>query len=343
MPFARSKRIKLSELPDFIGSELPEAIQAFKHELMDMFDNRAPQYAKDYARRVMPSGGGSYLNTITWKDETPERRVIREDEIGILYSDHEWAEAIEKGTKGHRITSGAEFNIGKEEFEHKLYHGTQFRKEVMKEGLRPRSKDEYEKMIGNAFKKFGLDLEEEEKKSYVLQNVMDEVRRSPVVTKTVWGADDPRVARTYAKAGPEKIGLALDLVVPEYSKVKRYLSGFGPPTVFEVKTDKEKRGINRPIAVDAATIPPEHLRIHKPKKLKLSPTLAKRGKKGSIGKIPPAGRVPRGTKYGPESYYADNVIHPGARPFRIFENTGRWIGRNLNKWMHEALDRAGFR
>lgn len=100
MPIRREARIKLSELPKFFGQELPMAINEFMNELVDESKKEMTRFATDYAKRRLPSGGGSYLGSIKF---TKQRR--RKDVIGTLYSDHEWAEAIEHGTQPHIIES----------------------------------------------------------------------------------------------------------------------------------------------------------------------------------------------------------------------------------------------
>jgi len=88
----------MDQLPAFLGEELPRAIEEFKDELMDECEHWITLYAKDYAKRRLPSSGGSYLDSIKF---TKERR--RTDVIGTLFSDHPWAEAIEHGTRPHEI------------------------------------------------------------------------------------------------------------------------------------------------------------------------------------------------------------------------------------------------
>jgi len=76
--------------------------------------------------------------------------------------------------------------------------------------------------------------------------------------------------------------------------------------------------------------------------LMADPVLERQGALGTEGKVPPARRVGRGTKYGGGPLYGKKFMHPGARPFAIFRNTSRFIHRNMNKWMERAFNRAGF-
>lgn len=99
MPLKREARIRPDQLPDFLERELPQAIEEFKDELMDECGEWIERFAKDYAARRLPSGGGTYLDSIKF---TKQRS--RKDVIGTLYSDHPFAASIELGTRPHEIT-----------------------------------------------------------------------------------------------------------------------------------------------------------------------------------------------------------------------------------------------
>jgi len=54
MPLRREARIRMDQLPAFLGEELPKAIDEFKDELMDECEHWITLYAKDYAKRRLP-------------------------------------------------------------------------------------------------------------------------------------------------------------------------------------------------------------------------------------------------------------------------------------------------
>lgn len=57
-------------------------------------------YARGLASKDLPSGGGSYLPSIRFRTMRREKEIV-----GELYSDHQWAAAVEYGTPMHEIES----------------------------------------------------------------------------------------------------------------------------------------------------------------------------------------------------------------------------------------------
>jgi len=362
MSFKRGIRIKLSELPDFIGSDVPEVIQEFKHELMDIVEDKALPFAKEYARRVMPSGGGSYVDSIQWVHEIPETRgrQIYKNELGILYSDHQWAKAVEKGTVGHQIPKEGELAVGglgikiaKREAAKKGWKipkdfiPTKTKKELVSLGAQPTASyvlppDERGRVDHSAWPGYMLIPGERPKQVELFDDTGKPMtwRSGEPMTRTEWVKQTKtQRQRTAAHEGTHALRHYQD---PEaFSRKIRSASNQSwnqyRYSQHEVEAYEVERIASREIG-----------RSIREKKdiggiMVIEPKLAKRGARGEKGKIPRASRVPRGTKYGQEVGFAKRVMHPGARPFRIFENTSRFIHRNLNKWMNQALDRAGFR
>jgi len=356
MPLTRGIRINLKELSDFIGSELPDAIDDFKYELMDLVENSAVPFAKDYARRVMPSGGGSYIDSIKWQYEVyegnigPPIRTARKDELGILYSDHEWAEAIEKGTRGHpipkeggKVVGGVGYRVAKQEAEKR---GWKIPKEMIP--TKPQ-KNVYMSIITEAGGTYDPGTAENPKwpgsieyatERRVYEDVINPrtgnvVGRRLVETKKRTKAE---IQATMAHEGTHGFehyqdiaGWTRGIDISAPKSRKEYKARPHEKRTYETGR-KARREVGRIMRGEAK----EGIMVIEPK-------LAKRGTRGEKGKIPRASRVPRGTKYGTEKNFAKRVMHPGARPFRIFENTSRFIHRNLHKWMNIALDRVGFR
>jgi len=337
MPITRGIRIKLSELSDFIGSDLPDAIDEFKSELMDITESKAVPYAKEYAKRVMPSSGGSYLNSIQWVHEVGSRR-IHKNELGILYSDHDWAEAIEKGTRGHSIPKEGDKVVG----------GV---------GVRV-AKQEAEKRGWKIPPEMSVGIEHEDLSALGVRGVF--TPRSDVTISTKRGVYEPKYDDVTGEyLGEKRVGwrpatkTETQRVIAH--EVTHALEHYQNPYMWQVNIEKGRRE-----NIQYKALPYEKRAYETRRKaarevgrimrgeakegvMVIEPKLAKHGARGEKGKIPRASRVPRGTKYGEEVGFAKRVMHPGARPFRIFENTSRFIHRNLHKWMNIALDRVGFR
>ena len=104
MPIREYATISLEQLPAFF-EELNEVLQ--KEVLTEIIRGSRLtliRKARGLARERLPSGGGSYPRTIRWRDEP--RGMADHTLHGSVYSNHQWAEAIEYGTRPHDIPTG---------------------------------------------------------------------------------------------------------------------------------------------------------------------------------------------------------------------------------------------
>jgi len=77
-----------------------KALDAWMTGVLDEIRMESTAYSRKTAYARMPKGG-SYVKGIKW-------RTIRQgpnDYVGELYNNHKWAQAVETGTKPHKISS----------------------------------------------------------------------------------------------------------------------------------------------------------------------------------------------------------------------------------------------
>jgi hypothetical protein len=344
----------LDELEKFLGEELPEAIDEFMEQASKDIQKVTVRRARKIARDRLPSGGESYAKTIKSSVEGEATGASGSGRPGFdggltvtIFSDHQWAEAIEEGTRPHLIVpAGVAFNEGKE-FKERLYHGTRASKTAMKEGLKPMNRVETEKRIRSILKKHGKSFNKEMKKRDLFERMMQEIRgsrheelnkelgfkvRGP--TSWVWGSRDPWIAKQYARGGPEKFALALEAAGIPNIEIHREMEKLGPPRVFEVDMSKDgihplRDPMNYPIGTG---VPPSRLKLTKGK---LPPTLHITKKLGPGGE---AGDYPR---YIDVNMHRRVVNHPGARPFKVFEDTFTYMDKQLDRILDKALKKVG--
>lgn len=87
---------KISELE----GEVVRAISDWKEGILKEIETAGKYKAFQLSYQRMPKGG-SYVDHIKWRNT---RRTPKEY-VSELYNDHQWARAVETGTKPHRITS----------------------------------------------------------------------------------------------------------------------------------------------------------------------------------------------------------------------------------------------
>jgi len=91
--------VPIEELEEFMA-DVDDAIDDWMDASLEAHGRWSTRYAKGIAGWRMPDGG-SYIRRIKW-------RVTKRgpDEIvGEFYNDHQWAQAVETGTKPHKISS----------------------------------------------------------------------------------------------------------------------------------------------------------------------------------------------------------------------------------------------
>jgi len=91
--------VPVEELRQFVG-DVEKAIHKWKLGVLDDIRRESSSHAQKLASTRMPSGG-SYIRRIKWRD----LRRGSEDYVSELYNDHQWAMAVERGTKPHPIES----------------------------------------------------------------------------------------------------------------------------------------------------------------------------------------------------------------------------------------------
>jgi len=105
MPLERRKTISLSALPDEIR-KIGAEFQLVKEKIFADLRRESLREARRLTRQKLPSGGGSYLESIHFV-----QRSRGDDLIGALRSDHQWAIAVEIGGGPTRPTKKKAFAI----------------------------------------------------------------------------------------------------------------------------------------------------------------------------------------------------------------------------------------
>lgn len=98
MVLDRELRYTTAEQFDDFMEEYLDQFDQLKEELARTVTRVTIRYARKLARERLPSKGGSYVRTITAK-----RNNIGDGFTLDFFSDHQWAEAIESGTRPHEI------------------------------------------------------------------------------------------------------------------------------------------------------------------------------------------------------------------------------------------------
>ena len=91
-------KIDVDEVPRFI-KDTEQFVLEWMNQVMRGLRNESFQVGPRLATQRMPSGGGSYLHRFRWRDVQRTRAEL----ISDFYNDHQWAKAVEGGTREHRI------------------------------------------------------------------------------------------------------------------------------------------------------------------------------------------------------------------------------------------------
>jgi len=91
--------VPIEELQEFMG-DVEDAIDEWMEGTLEAQGRWSTKYAKGIARWRMPDGGG-YIRKIKWRQVKKGPTEL----IGEVYNDHQWAQAVEEGTKPHKISS----------------------------------------------------------------------------------------------------------------------------------------------------------------------------------------------------------------------------------------------
>lgn len=99
MSFRVDVEVPIDALKGF-NVNVTKAIEDWMGGVLDEIRKESTSHSRKISYARMPKGG-SYVGRIKWR---PIRRGPK-DYVGELYNDHEWAQAVEFGTKRHPITS----------------------------------------------------------------------------------------------------------------------------------------------------------------------------------------------------------------------------------------------
>jgi len=91
--------VPVQELREFHG-DVVKAVDDWKKEIMLGLKKESMRQSRIYVKDRMPKGG-AYTRRIQWRTVESGPK----DYISELFNDHQWAEAVEEGTKPHPITS----------------------------------------------------------------------------------------------------------------------------------------------------------------------------------------------------------------------------------------------
>lgn len=103
MSYEVQVEVPVKELREFVG-DVEKAIHEWKLGVLGEIKRESKSQAWGIATRRLPGGRGSYQRRIKWRDK--EKGPV--DYVSELYNDHQWAMAVEEGTKPHRIPSTGE-------------------------------------------------------------------------------------------------------------------------------------------------------------------------------------------------------------------------------------------
>jgi len=90
----------INELVDFLD-DIENIVDEWKKGILGEIRRESEVYSRRITHQRLPSGGGSYSNAIKWR--YLQRGPI--DYVAELYNNHQWAQAVEFGTRPHTITS----------------------------------------------------------------------------------------------------------------------------------------------------------------------------------------------------------------------------------------------
>lgn len=309
--------------------------------------------AQNLTKARLPSGGGSYLDSLQ-----TETTVDGSKFVAKIFSDHQWAAAVEAGTKPHEIPKNASLSekiaMDKAALDgNVMYRGTTesvWRKIKKSGGIAPLSYKEFKETIDSSFKHFGKDYKKEIKKKSgdLLRSYMSEMKDNEGPRSNVWATTEASGAMQYAKSGaPEKVRFALESVgvnLHTEANKKKLKQHQGAPVLLRIAIDKKMKeagGANLEFSLKHGNenypfpkgykVPIENVKVMNPR---LGIRNIVQGKsKGQEGERPGYG-----TKYDTNAtYFPTQVNHPGARAFFIFRDTQEWINKYLDKFITEAL------
>ena len=322
-----------------------ENIKVNARNLADIIAKEGVQHAKRLAADRMPSGGGSYKDSI----HSAESGIGNQFSVKIM-SDHEWAQAVEYGTKRHDIVAKfggmgshaaskavrASIKIGENKFRKPKKPILIQRPKELGWGLALGIYDPVD--AGRSVRQGWRGEKLQIAKTYrpVIAIIGNQPMYDPAYLKEISGLDyQVTMAHellhryTAKKMGHMKMYEAAQ--DPQKHAYLEELADRSHPLVMKLAEKARAAGkaefSERIIKIDAART--MHTKTYDVTKAG--------GGRLIFDKSLPRGSKGYGTKYEDFKFVGEKVTHPGARAFHIFGDTQSWITNNLDIFISEAF------